>query len=303
MAIGLETLFTFLVALVTVCLLAYSLYNRKRWAIPLLLIAGAAYFFINYGYWYLSVAFVPFLFFPLSKRVGYEGLALFSMIPAIALAHFMLMFFSTYTVPGLIWIAILAVTLVCALGILGTFENDLKRFMVYSNLLQLSFVLLDLSVASITGKLGVLGTVQIFNYTFAGMLLFISLGVLSRNLHHRTISGMEGRFYSEKVSATVAVIAGLSLVGLPGLNIFVAEYFLFVAAFAINPMITVMGIFAALILFIMYFKIPFTLLVSREKAHIKSPLLLDGIGLALAVAVIVLGMLPQLQLFILTGGI
>ncbi|GEM_PF-3829006 len=303
MAIGIEGLFSFLIALATVCLLAYTLCNRKWWSVPVLVLAGIAYFLINYGYWYLSVALIPFLLLPLHKDVGYEGLAAFSIIPAIALAHFMLMLFSTYPVPGLSWIAIAAVTAVCALGILGTFEDDLKRFLVYSNLLQLSFVLLDLSVASISGKLDVLGTVQIFNYTFAGLLLFVALGVLSRNLRFGTISGMEGRFYSEKVSATGAVIAGLSLVGLPGLNIFVAEYFLFVAAFTINPMITVLGVFAALILFIMYFKVPYALLVSREKAHIKSPLPLDGVCLALAAAVIALGLLPQLQLYVLTGVI
>lgn len=300
---GVETLFTFLIVLAAACLLVYCLYNRKRWAIHVAALSAAAYLFIISGYWYLSVIFVPLLFFPFSKHFGYEGTAIYSMIPAIALAHFMLMLFSTYSVPGLVWIAIAAVTIVCALGILGTFENGLKRFLVFSNLLQLAFVALDLSVASISGKLEVLGTVQIFNYTFAGLLLFLTIGVLSRNLHHNTISGMEGRFYCEKHNATGAVIAGLSLVGLPGLNIFVAEYFLFVAAFAINPMITVMGVFAALILFIMYFKIPYALLVSKEKPCFRTPKPLTWIGMALAVAVIVLGMVPQLQTYILTGAI
>ena len=81
------------------------------------------------------------------------------------------------------------------------------------------------------------------------------------------------------------------------------RFFLFAFAFTINPLISVMGVFAALVLFIMYFKIPYAVLVGREQKRFPAPRALTGITLVLVLLCIVFGVVPHLQLWILTGAI
>ena len=80
---------------------------------------------------------------------------------------------------------------------------------------------------------------------------------------------------------------------------FISEWFLFVGSFAITPIITVLGIFLALILFIMYYKIVYVLLVGegRQKTIPQPITFVNGI---LALICVILGLMPWLQLEILT---
>jgi multicomponent Na+:H+ antiporter subunit D len=182
---------------------------------------------------------------------------------------------------------------------MGIFENDLKKYLIYSNLIQLIFVLLDLGVAKLSQKITTLGTIQIFNYTFAGLLLFLTLGILSKDNKLKKISTLQGSYYRDRGNGIFAVIAALSLAGLPGLNLFVSEWFLFTASFIINSIITIFGIFLALLLFIMYFKIVNVLLVGS--VEVREPRLrsLTYLNAILAIICLIFGLLPQIQLYIL----
>jgi len=205
----------------------------------------------------------------------------------------------TYETPFIFSVVILSVFLICVLAIMGIFESDLKKYLIYSNAIQLTFVLLDLGVAKLSQKISTLGTVQIFNYTFAGLLFFITLGILSEDNKRKSISSLYGSYYRDKWNSVFAIVAALSLAGLPGLNIFVSEWFLFEAAFEINPIITIFGIFAALLLFVMYFKIANIILVGEDKPYRRSIKYLIYINAIFAFLCLFLGMLPQVQLYIL----
>jgi len=296
-----ELLFNFLLTLSAVVIGLYCAFHEKK---SLLYLAGL---FI------LSLALINFapqvsflLFIPLAltflKKMSFENTMTSCMLPVIVISHFVLnnIYLSQ---PLLVIIMVLSVTAISALGILGTFEDKILKYLVISNLLQLVFVVLDLSVGAMVNKLDVLGTIQVFNYTFAGLLLFITMGILSANGKRGEIKSLEGLFYGSKTNSSFAIIAAVSLAGLPGLNIFVSEWFLFVTSFAISPMIAVMGIFAALVLFIMYFKIGYVMLVGQPAKSFTTPKILTGLGALLAILCVLLGVVPQLQLLILTGAI
>jgi len=185
------------------------------------------------------------------------------------------------------------------MAVMAIFEDNLKRYLIYSNAIQLAFVLLDLTIAKLSQKITTLGTIQIFNYTFAGLLFFLTLGVLSKDNKRKNISSLQGTFYEDKKNGLFAVIAAISLAGLPGLNIFVSEWFLFKASFLINPVITLFGIFIALLLFIMYFKIVNVISVGnfeQSKIHMKY---ITYVNCILAVICLIFGLLPKIQLLIL----
>ncbi len=296
-----ELLFNSLLIVTAAVAGLYCLFHEKKSLAHLAWLTILSLLLVNFAPFLSFLMFIP-LFLPFLRKMSFENTTTFSMVPAIAIAHYVLEYIYLAQ-PVLIILAILSVTIICALGILGTFEDRLLKYLLISNLLQLVFVILDLSVGAIVGKLEVLGTIQIFNYTFAGLLLFITMGILSANGRRGEVKDLEGLFYGSKANSSFAIIAAVSLAGLPGLNIFVSEWFLFVTSFAISPMITVMGIFAALVLFIMYFKIGYVMLVGQPAKSFAPPKILTGTGAVLAILCILLGVAPQLQLLILTGSI
>jgi len=221
------------------------------------------------------------------------------MFGSILMAYFLLQVFLTFEIEFLLQIAILSILAMCIMAVMAIFEDNLKKYLVYSNFIQLMFVLLDLTIAKLGQKITTLGTIQIFNYTFAGLLFFLTLGVLSKDNKRQYISSLQGTFYEDKLNGLFAVIASISLAGLPGLNIFVSEWFLFKASFLINPAIALFGIFIALLLSIMYFKIINVISVGNfdsSKISLKHITYVNGL---LAIICLILGLLPQVQVYIL----
>ncbi|KYK35660.1 MAG: hypothetical protein AYK18_02745 [Theionarchaea archaeon DG-70] len=278
----------------------YSFFYEKLDIIFLLILTISVLILINLT-WYSSLISILFLIMPIVffKRLTYLQLTYFCMFGSILMAYFLLQYFLIYDVPFMFAIVILSVLLMCVLAIMGIFEDDLKKYLIYSNAIQLIFVLLDLGVAKLSQKITTLGTIQIFNYTIAGLLFFITLGILSRDNRAKKISNLGGSYYDDKSNGDFAIISAISLAGLPGLNIFVSEWFLFKTAFIINPIITVFGIFVALLLFIMYFKVVNLLLVGKIGNERKPMKLLTYMNAFFAFLCLIFGLIPQTQLYIL----
>ncbi len=293
----------FFMVLLFICFFSLSIYSfhyekRDIASLFILMVLLVAIMKIN---WYFSLVSIPFLILPIIfyRRMSYTQLVCFSMFGSILMAYFLLNLFLMYEITFLLQIAILSILAMCIMAVMAIFEDNLKKYLIYSNFIQLMFVLLDLTIAKLSQKITTLGTIQIFNYTFAGLLLFLTLGVLSKDNKRKNISSLQGTFYENKLNGLFAVIAAISLAGLPGLNIFVSEWFLFKASFLINPVITLFGIFIALLLFIMYFKIINVISVGDfdlSKSSIKQITYVNGI---LAILCLIFGLLPQIQLFIL----
>ncbi|MEM0372832.1 MAG: proton-conducting transporter membrane subunit, partial [archaeon] len=174
--------------------------------------------------------------------------------------------------------------------------THLRKYLLISSAIQIIFVVLDLSVGKITGHLEVIRTVQIFNYAVAGLCLFLTIGVFVRK--KTFIYELEGSVNTDKWNDAFATIACLSLAGLPAFNIFVSKWALFTSAYEFSPSLTLFGIFATLLLFIMYYKIVYVLLVGGGKKQ-EAPKAVTVINGALAAMVIALGVIPQIQWWLL----
>lgn len=278
----------------------YSFFHDKFDIIFMLVLTVSVLILINLN-WYSSLISILFLITPIIfyKKINYLQLTYFCIFGSILMAYFLLQYFLIYDITFMFAITVLSVLLICVLAIMGIFENDLKKYLIYSNAIQLTFVLLDLGIAKLSQKITTLGTIQIFNYTIAGLLFFITLGILSRKGRLKSLDKLSGTYYGDKLNGSFAVISALSLAGLPGLNIFVSEWFLFKASFMINPIITIFGIFAALLLFIMYFKIVNVLLTGESEIQRRPIKLLIYMNLILAFLCLLFGLIPQTQLYIL----
>ena len=291
--------FSILIIVTFYSISVYSYYYKKKDIIYLVFLTLIPLIFIRFDWRFSILSIFLFLIPVFVKKTAYTDLTLCCMYGSILFAYFLLNYFLTYDIPYLLPITIGSVFLICVLAIVGIFEVDLKRFLIISNLIQTIFVVLDLSVAKLAGKIAALGTIQIFNYTIVGLLFFITLGILSLDDKIKNISKLFGSYYKDRLSSISAIIAALSLAGIPGLNMFVSEWLLFITSYEINPVITIFGIFAALLLFVMYFKIVNIVLTGRAEPF-KNPIkILDYFTVILAITSILFGLLPQLQLYIL----
>ena len=282
-----QVFFSLIFLLISVSIAIYSYFYEKRNFVTIILLV--MFSMLCLFYWYISIfSIFLFLFY---KKYDYGEFITVNMFSAGLLAWFFYNLF-LLNIPYIFYIALFAVVSICFLAIFGIFEKRLKQYLLLSNIIQILFVVLDLSVTKMFGEYGVLSTIQIFNYTFAGLTFFLTIGLFARN--KKLLADLEGSYFASRWNDIFATIACLSLAGLPAFNMFVSEWFLFTHAFLINPIITVLGIFAALLLFIMYYKVVYVLLVGegKEKRIPKEMTILNGI---LALISLLLGFLPQLQ--------
>jgi len=229
------------------------------------------------------------------RKFGFGQFVSINMFAAVLLAWF---FLNLFNIPNLSYlpIALISLIMICLLAIFGIFERKLKKYLLISNTIQILFVVTDLAIANFLGVFGPLNTIQIFNYTFAGLAFFLTIGIFGRNKKY--VYELEGSYFASRWNDIFATIACLSLAGLPAFNIFVSEWLLFVKSFAITPVITILGVFSALLLFIMYYKVVYFLLIGEGKhKNVPRPITItNGI---LAFLCVLLGLIPQLQLEIL----
>ena len=288
-----QTFFAALVMILGLSLAVHSFFYEKK---NFFFIIGLMIFSIlSLAYWFVSIFIL--LLFAMYKKYDFGEFATLNMFTAVLMAWFFLNLFMTGIGFPFYLLALTALVAMTLLSIFGIFENSLKKYLLISNVIQILFVVLDLSVNNMMGKIGVLTVIQIFNYTFAGLTLFLTIWIFGRK--KTFIHELEGSYYQSRANDIFATIACLSLAGLPAFNMFVSEWFLFVGSFALTPIITIMGIFIALLLFIMYYKIVYVLLVGegRQKSIPMPITVVNGI---LALTCIVLGLLPQLQVEILS---
>jgi len=222
-----------------------------------------------------------------------------NLTSAIAVSFSLIHYFDKGVFIGTKELALMFSVLIAIIAAYGIMETNLKKFLIASNAAQILFVALDLSVGHAIGNPGILKTIQIFNYVIAGTLLYFGIGIIARN--KEKVSDLMGSWFVSKQADAFTVIACLSLAGLPGFNIFVSEWALFTKAFTLSPVITLMGIFLAMMLFIMYYKITYYLLVGPGREQKKAPLKIALAG-ALAIACLILGIIPQIQ-YVILGGI
>ena len=107
-------------------------------------------------------------------------------------------------------------------ALLALVQHDLKRLAAYSTLGHLSFIVLGIFTFTIAGLGG--GIYQILNESLAGAALFMLLGLLYERYGTYNMREYGGLAAKLPWVATMFVLTGLSIVGLPMLNSFVGEF-------------------------------------------------------------------------------
>jgi multicomponent Na+:H+ antiporter subunit D len=110
----------------------------------------------------------------------------------------------------------------------AVFQRDVKRMFAYSSVAQIGYITLGVSLASVTGVTA--GIVHLFNHALAKGAVFLLLGGLALRVGQPGFERLAGLGKRMPWTAAGLVVAGLSLIGVPGTVGFVSKWYLVLGA-------------------------------------------------------------------------
>jgi NADH-quinone oxidoreductase subunit M len=171
-------------------------------------------------------------------------------------------------------------------------QDDAKKLVAYSSVSHMGFVMIGLFVFSVEGVQG--SMYQMLNHGLSTGALFLIIGMLYERRHTRLFSDYGGLAKTVPLLAVVLLVAVLSSAGLPGLNGFVGEFLILLAAFQASPLIGALAatgvVLGAVYLLYMYQRVMFGPVTKQENKGLKDLSMREAIILA-----------PLIILFVLMG--
>jgi len=127
-------------------------------------------------------------------------------------------------------LSLLAILIASAVAM---FERDLKRLLAWSSVAQIGYITLGASLVSKAGLTASL--LHVFNHALAKSALFLACACLAMSLAKLRVDSIGGVARQMPWTAAAFVLAGLSLIGVPGTAGFISKWYLIAAAFASGP--------------------------------------------------------------------
>ena len=118
----------------------------------------------------------------------------------------------------------LAVLAMFAASLIAAFQTDLKRMLAYSSIAQIGYILLGIALLSHTGLTAAI--VHLFNHGITKAALFMGVGALVFNSGSSFYDKIQGMGKTMPFTSFAIVIAGLSLIGIPGTAGFISKWVL-----------------------------------------------------------------------------
>ncbi|MBI2608779.1 MAG: NADH-quinone oxidoreductase subunit M [Deltaproteobacteria bacterium] len=107
--------------------------------------------------------------------------------------------------------------------------NDLKKLIAYSSISHMGYVILGMSAMTSEAMHG--AVFQMFNHGTITAMLFLLVGVIYDQAHHRKIDGFGGLATKVPVLTGIVSVAFFAALGLPGLSGFISEALVFLGSF------------------------------------------------------------------------
>jgi multicomponent Na+:H+ antiporter subunit D len=129
--------------------------------------------------------------------------------------------FAAYLMP----LAVMAILFGSAVAL---FESNVKRLLAYSSVAQIGYILLGASMVSLGGLSASL--LHMFNHALAKGGLFLAVMGLAMHYNRLDLQHLAGAATRMPWTMSALVVAGLSLIGVPGTAGFVSKWYLVSAA-------------------------------------------------------------------------
>jgi len=122
----------------------------------------------------------------------------------------------------------LAILAMFAASIIAAFQNDLKRMLAYSSIAQIGYMLLGIAFITQTGLTAAL--VHLFNHGITKAALFMVVGIFVMKIGSTYYDDLQGMGKKLPWTCFAFVLAGISLIGVPGTAGFVSKWVLIEAS-------------------------------------------------------------------------
>jgi len=184
-------------------------------------------------------------------------------------------------------------------------QRDLKYVIGYSSVSHMGYVLLGIGTLTTLGMTG--AVMQMFSHGIMTALLFAIVGVIYDRTHTRDMRVLSGLAKVMPATAVLFAIAGLASLGLPGLSGFVAELLVFLGLFKTYPIVGALAIIGAAITAVYILRLLagvfFGELSDRWSGLRDSSRLETGVGAALALGLLVIGLAPFYLIDVMDSGV
>ena len=196
-----------------------------------------AYGFLAVGFCLKLALFPLHLWLPNAYAYAPSAVTAFMAATATKVAVYMLLrFFLTifgaafsFDVMGLDrLLLLLALAAIVAMSVVAVFQTNVKRLLAYSSVAQIGYMILGLSLASVTGLTATL--LHLFNHALMKGALFMALGCVVYRIGSVRIEDMAGLGRRMPLTTAAFVAGGLSLVGVPLTVGFVSKWYLILGA-------------------------------------------------------------------------
>ena len=122
----------------------------------------------------------------------------------------------------------LAIAAMFAGSFVAIFQDDIKRMLAYSSVAQIGYMVLGLSLASVSGLTG--GLVHLFNHAIMKSGLFLVMAAVLLRMGSTHLDAFAGLGRRMPLTMAAFVVAGLSLIGVPLTVGFVSKWYLVTGA-------------------------------------------------------------------------
>ena len=123
------------------------------------------------------------------------------------------------------WVLLpLALAGIISASLVAIFQNNVKRMLAYSSLAQIGYMLLGISLVSVTGLTAAI--VHLFNHALMKGALFLALGCVSFRIGSAKLEDIAGLGRSMPWTMAAFTLGGLSLIGVPLTAGFISKWYL-----------------------------------------------------------------------------
>lgn len=151
----------------------------------------------------------------------------------------------TYELFGILGMAGIIVASVYAI-----YQTNIKRLLAYSSVAQIGYITLGIGFASTKGVAAAL--IHLFNHALMKAALFMAVGAIIYRIGSCRMDNINGLGKQMPWTFGAIVIAGLSLIGVPGTAGFVSKWYLLIAAFEQEAWISIAVILFGSLLAVVY---------------------------------------------------
>ncbi len=128
----------------------------------------------------------------------------------------------------------LAVVAVLAASGIALLQSNVKRLLAYSSVAQVGYILIGAGLVSVTGLTA--GILHIFNHALAKGTLFLAITCLGVTCAGFSLERIAGAGRRMPFTMAALVLAGFSLIGLPGTAGFISKWYLVLGALEMGPL-------------------------------------------------------------------